>query len=254
MDPDAREARLNALVALAHELGREDRKLAILGEGNVSTRVPGGMLVKASGRNLATLSPRGIVECRAAELCAMLGRSGLSDAAIDEQLLASRVRNDDPKPSVEALFHAYLLGLPGVEWVGHAHPVAVNRVMCSPRTHEFARRRIFPDEVVCCGEESVLVPYADPGLKLAEAIRLRVDEHMERRGGPPRVILLASHGVITVGSTSDAVLAAMLMVTKSADIWVGAAALGGPNFLSDADVRRIAGRSDEEYRRRALNL
>jgi ribulose-5-phosphate 4-epimerase/fuculose-1-phosphate aldolase len=68
------------------------------------------------------------------------------------------------------------------------------------------------------------------------------------------VILLENHGIITLGRTPAAVLAAMLMAEKTAAIWVGAAMLGGPKFLSPQDVQRIAGRSDEHYRQKALNL
>jgi len=146
------------------------------------------------------------------------------------------------------------LTLPGVEFVGHAHPVAAGQVLCSPRAREFAARRVFPDEVVCCGAESVFVPYTDPGHPLAREIRKRTKAFMKRRGAPPRVILLENHGVITMGKTPDAVMAAMLMADKAAQVWVGAVRLGGPNFMSSRDIRRIADRSDEHYRRRVLNL
>ena len=249
--------RLEALVALAHQLGREDRQMAILGEGNVSTRIGEGFLVKASGRSLATLAREGVVACRSTGLMALLDAGGggeATDEQIEKSLMAARLDPAAPKPSVEAVFHAYLLGLPGIDWVGHTHPVAVNRILCSTRAAEFAGRRMFPDEVVCCGEESVFVPYVDPGLPLAGAIRRDTAAFVGRRGGPPRVILLGNHGVITLGASANAVLGAMLMVQKAAQIWLGAAALGGPEYLSGADVRRIAGRSDEHYRQRSLNL
>ena len=73
-------------------------------------------------------------------------------------------------------------------------------------------------------------------------------------GTIPRVILLASHGVITLGGSPQAVLAAMLMADKAARIFAGAAALGGPVFLSDADVHRLANRTDEHHRQRALRI
>jgi rhamnose utilization protein RhaD (predicted bifunctional aldolase and dehydrogenase) len=177
-----------------------------------------------------------------------------SDEEVERRLLESRVDDEAPKPSVEAIFHAYLLSLPGVEWVGHTHPVAVNGILCSARAAEFAAHRMCPDEVVCCGEASAFVPYTDPGLRLAGAIREAVEPFLRERGGPPRVVLLANHGVIALGATANAVLAAMLMTVKAAGIWRAAAALGGPVYLSEADVRRIAGRTDEHYRRRALNL
>jgi rhamnose utilization protein RhaD (predicted bifunctional aldolase and dehydrogenase) len=247
---------LARLLTLSHELGREERKLAILGEGNTSTRVSAGtFVVKASGSNLATLSPLGVTECRFADLLPLLDRKEMSDAAIDEALFASRVDAGAKKPSVEAIFHAYLLTVPGVNFIGHTHPVAVNQLLCSRHARDFARRRLFPDEVVCCGVESVFVPYLDPGLKLAQGIRAAVVGYIKRLSRPPRVILLENHGFIALGPTPESVLAATLMGTKAAEIFVGAAAIGAkPRFLTPAQVIRIAGRPDEHYRQKALGL
>lgn len=244
------------LLDLAHQLGREERRLAILGEGNVSMRVaPETFLVKASGSNLATLSPLGVTECRCGDLNALLARRRLADAEVDAALLASRVDPTAKKPSVEAVFHAYLLSLPNVNFVGHTHPVAVNQLLCTRHARNFARRRTFPDEIVCCGVESVLVPYTDPGLKLAQAIRGAVVAYIRRLARPPRVILLENHGLIALGATPEAVLAATLMAVKAAEIFVGAAAINGqPRFLSATQVARIAGRPDEHYRQKALGL
>jgi len=246
---------LDRLLELSRQLGREERKLAILGEGNTSARAgEGTLLVKASGSNLATLTPAGVTECRLDGLIAMLQERSLTDAQVDEGLFTSRVDPKAMKPSVEAVFHAFLLTLPGVNFVGHTHPVAVNRLLCSGHASAFARRRIFPDEVVCCGPESVLVPYADPGLKLAQAIRRALLAHIRRAGLPPRIILLQNHGLISLGATPEAVLAATLMAVKAAEIFTGAAALGGPRFLSRSQVARIAGRPDEHYRQKVLGL
>ncbi len=247
--------RQNALLSLSHELGAEARALAILGEGNTSARLSEAtFLVKASGSSLATLAPDDLVECRFEPLRALLDGGEADDARVDEILFGCRVDPAAKKPSVEAVFHADLLSLPGVEFVGHAHPVSVNAVLCSPHARTFAERRLFPDEVVCCGVRSVFVPYVDPGLRLARAIRGGVAEFRETSGMLPRVILLANHGVITLGRSPQAVLAAMLMVDKAARIFAGAAALGGPEFLREADVHRIASRTDEHHRQRALGL
>lgn len=248
---------LERLLRLSHELGREDRQLAILGEGNTSARLDDGTyLVKASGSNLATLSPLGVTMCRAAGLVGLLDRPGMTDAAIDDALLAARVDGAAKKPSVEAVFHAYLLSLPGVNFVGHTHPVAVNQLLCTKYARTFAERRLFPDEVVCCGMESVFVPYLDPGLKLAQGIRAAVLAFIKRVARPPRVILLENHGFIALGPTPEAVLAATLMGRKAAEIFVGAAAISGgkPRFLTSTQVARIAGRPDEHYRQKALGL
>ncbi|MEO7412855.1 MAG: class II aldolase/adducin family protein [Opitutaceae bacterium] len=247
---------LRTLLDLSHQLGREDRKLAILGEGNVSMRLSADtFLVKASGSNLATLSELGVSECRFADLLPLLKKKSVSDAAVDEALLASRVDSAAKKPSVEAVFHADLLRLPGVNFVGHTHPVAVNQLLCSKFARTFAKRRTFPDEVVCCGTESVFVPYADPGLKLAQAVQRAVAAFLKRLSRAPRMILLESHGMIALGATPASVLATTLMGVKAAEIFAGAAAIAGqPRFLTPGQVERIAGRPDEHYRQKALGL
>lgn len=244
------------LLELSHQLGREDRKLAILGEGNTSARISADTFaVKASGSNLGTLTAGGVTECRSLDLLLLLKAKKLSDAAIDEALFSARVSDAAKKPSVEAIFHAYLLTLPGVNFVGHTHPVTVNQLLCSKHARTFAKRRTFPDEIVCCGVESVFVPYTDPGLMLAQAIQRAVVAYIKRLSRPPRVILLENHGFIALGATPESVLASTLMGAKAAEIFAGAAAAGGsPRFLTAAQVTRIAGRPDEHYRQKALGL
>ncbi len=247
---------LDRLIELSHQLGREDRKLAILGEGNTSVRLSEETFaVKASGSNLGSLTRAGTAECAFEKLTPLMSTSGMSDVAIDKALLAARVSADAKKPSVEAIFHAYLLTLPGVIYVGHTHPVAVNVLLCSKHARNFAARRIFPDEIVCCGVESVFVPYSDPGLKLSQAIKTAVEDYIARLSRPPRVILLESHGMISLGATPEAVLATTLMTVKAAEIFAGAAAISGePQYLTPEQVERIAGRPDEHYRQKALGL
>jgi rhamnose utilization protein RhaD (predicted bifunctional aldolase and dehydrogenase) len=246
---------LERLVELSHFLGAEHRNLAILGEGNTSAKQDAETFwVKASGSSLGSLKSSDLVQCRFEPLLALLEQSEPSDAQVDRALTECRVDAGARRPSVEAMFHAYLLSLPGVQFVGHTHSTAVNTILCSPRARDFAQRRIFPDEVVCCGCESVLVPYCDPGIWLAQAIRTGVEEFQAKRGNLPRVILLESHGIVTFGAGPEAVKASMAMAVKAAEIFLGASALGGPVFLPDAVVNRIASRSDEHYRQKALNL
>jgi rhamnose utilization protein RhaD (predicted bifunctional aldolase and dehydrogenase) len=253
--PPAGSDPLSQLLLLSHNLGREDRKLAILGEGNTSARIAAdSFIVKASGSNLATLAPGGVTACRFDPLVSLLEAKGMADTAVDERLLAARVDPASKKPSVEAMFHAWLLTLPGVNFVGHTHPVAVNKILCTKHARTFATRRMCPDEIVCCGTEFVFVPYVDPGLKLAQAIRRAVLAYVKRLARAPRVILLENHGLIALGATPEAVMAATLMAVKAAEIFSGAVALGSPRFLSPAVAARIAGRPDELYREKMLGL
>lgn len=250
-NPDA----VSQLIDLSRELGAEHRDFAILGEGNTSARLDESTFwVKASGSSLATLDPNGLTQCQTQPLVDLLSENSLSDQDIETALLDSRVDSASRKPSVEAMFHAWLLTLPGINFVGHTHPIAVNALLSSPRAGDFADRRIFPDEIVCCGPKSVLLPYCDPGLTLAQSIRTEVERYQKSSGLLPRLILLENHGMIALGGTPNAVLATTLITQKAARITLGAITAGGPNYLTPENVNRIAGRSDEHYRQKALGL
>ena len=246
---------LQDLLTLSHEIGREDRGLAILGEGNTSVRLSDDTFgVKASGTCLGTLKTEDVVECRLSSLLPLLDKESLTDQQVDDALMASRVDSKAKKPSVEAVFHASLLSLPGIKFVGHGHATTVNQILCSPRAREFAEHRMFPDEIVCCSVASVFVPYTDPGLKLAQVVRQQTDAFIKKYQRQPRIILMQNHGVIALGGSWQAVLSALLMAEKAAKVFVGAAVLGGPVFFTEENVARIAGRPDEAYRQRALKL
>jgi rhamnose utilization protein RhaD (predicted bifunctional aldolase and dehydrogenase) len=249
--------KLASLLKLSHDLGREDRGLAMLGEGNTSCRIDADtFLVKASGSSLSNLQENQLVACRFSALLPLLKASAMTDAEVEKALLESRVDPAQPKPSVEAVFHAYFLTLPGIEVVGHTHPVAVNAILCAGDgpSLRFAHERLFPDEIVCCGAKSVLVPYVDPGTILAQKIRDETDKFIHEENRPPRVILLQSHGLIAIGATTGSVLAATLMAEKTARIFLGAAALGGPVGLTPQNVARIDSRPDEHYRQKMLKM
>ena len=201
-----------------------------------------------------TLSEVELTHCYFDKLLPALDRENVSEAEIEDILRDARVRPTALKPSVETFFHAYLLTLPRVNYVGHTHPIPVNQILCSGHGSSFAESRRFPDEVVCCGPTSLLIPYEDPGLALARQIRREVQDFELRHGKPPKVILLENHGVITIGQSVDAVRVAMSMTVKAAEIFVGAQALGGSVPMPQREVTRIENRLDEEYRRKMLQI
>lgn len=247
------DARIAELIELGRQLGQEQRGLAILGEGNISVKLTDThFAVKASGSALATLTKRDVIVCDIQRVLAMLEQTSPGDEAIEAALLAARVDVAAKKPSLEAMFHASLLSLPGVQFVAHCHPLNANRVLCSPRAAALAEQRLFPDHVVYCGASSVFVPYADPGLPLAREIAQRTAKFREETGSAPKLILLANHGTIALGPTMLSVLACTMMAEKAAAIFVGAAALGGPKYLTAREVQRIATRKDEAHRQRGL--
>jgi rhamnose utilization protein RhaD (predicted bifunctional aldolase and dehydrogenase) len=241
------------LLSLAHSLGDPARGLAIVAEGNVSCREGSGFWVKASGRALHGLAESGVAHCRRDGLAqAVEGGIVLSDAEAAERLVQA-ADPGHPKPSVEAFFHAWLLGLEGVSWVGHVHPVHCLALLCTEDGQTHCAQRYFPDEVVLCGPATCWLPYVDPGLPLAQAIAGRVARWVAETGRPPRLVALQNHGVIALGATPSEVEAAILMAEKAASVVclarMGRAAL---TPLSPGQVRRIDAREDEHYRQRML--
>jgi rhamnose utilization protein RhaD (predicted bifunctional aldolase and dehydrogenase) len=237
------------LLHLTRSLGQPEANLVIVGEGNTSARVDGQTFwIKASGHGMHGIGETGFVQVAFEGVLDLLD-SDLSGTALQDAMMAARVDANAPRPSVEVTFHASLLYGCGVSFIGHTHPLAVNGILCSTRAEQFARNRLFPDEAVLCGPESVFVPYTDPGLPLARAIRAEVRAYMDVYGEAPKVILLQNHGLIVLGSTAQEILNVTAMCVKAAGIFLGACAAGEPVFMSKADVMHIYKRPDEIYRR-----
>ena len=147
---------LEQLVDLSHHLGEEWRDYVIIGEGNTSARIDSDTFwIKASGANLRTIQPAEFVAVKGARVLSHL-QEHPSDEEISEILKAARV---DPsitlRPSVETFLHATLFELTDFKFIGHTHPVAVNRLLCSERAQEITRH-IMPDVIIVCGPHLVL--------------------------------------------------------------------------------------------------
>ncbi|MGD8166618.1 class II aldolase/adducin family protein [Herbiconiux sp. P16] len=257
------DATTTALVELSRQLGRPDRRWAVLAEGNTSVTLGGGrMLVKASGASMAIAVPGDFVEMDTAEVLRLVD----APTPLDDETSAANDDHDDEavralfaaaatggrRPSVEALLHAVCLDLPGVEAVGHTHPVPVNALLCSPRASLLVDGALFPDQVVVLGTDPLLVPYIDPGLKLARAVRRMLRDRIAATGRAPKVVYLQNHGMFALGASTAEVLQITEMAVKVAEVVLGSLPAGGPVFLAAADVARIDTRPDELLRRAAL--
>jgi rhamnose utilization protein RhaD (predicted bifunctional aldolase and dehydrogenase) len=242
---------LDSLVEMTCALGQPNMDYTIIGEGNTSFRESDDVFwIKASGQGMNSISAEGFVAVRFAPILDLLDHPPLDSALIQEAMMSARVdQTTSQRPSVEVTFHAMLLSDCNVNYIGHTHPIAVNRLMCSTRAQQFALNRLFPDEVVLCGPRSVFVPYLDPGMPLAHGIRRRVHEYMDEFGEAPKVILMANHGVIVLGQSPTEILNVTAMCVKAAHIFAGACAVGAPVFMSQADIAHIYKRPDEIYRR-----
>jgi rhamnose utilization protein RhaD (predicted bifunctional aldolase and dehydrogenase) len=246
------------LLNLSRELGSSPHEWSILGEGNTSANLDDTVfLVKASGSQLGTLTAGQLVGVRFAPILdALDSAAAFSDAETSRLLSDARIDSAEPMPSVETLFHADLLNLPGINFVGHTHIISINSLLCSKGGWDLIQQggRIFPDEVVVCGVAPCSVGYADPGLQLALAIRSAVKSYIARYTVAPKTIYLQNHGFIALGATAREVLSITRMADKAARILIGTMSCGGPNFMSGADIARILNRPDEHLRQRALGL
>ncbi len=244
---------LHSLVKLSHELGREDRQLAILGEGNTSARIDENTFwVKASGIQLGTITEAGFTQVKMDAILALVERDHMSQEEVQAIWPEVMVAPQQKRPSVETFLHALCLSEGGASWVAHTHPISCNAILCSRLGAEPFLRHLFPDGVVVCGRYPAVVPYVDPGFALAKAVRAELRRYQDTHGVSPKLLLMVNHGITALGRTMQEALNITLMADKWARILLGTYALGGPNYMPDEEAARIDNRLDEHYRRRQL--
>ncbi len=252
------DAKLQELLQLSHDLGDPIHDWAILGEGNTSTRVDDEtFLVKASGSELRTLTGEQVSRVRFAPVLEALNQTrDYSDAEVKDLLLSACVGGQGRMPSVETLLHGFLLTLPGIDFIGHTHVVSVNGLLCSREGWAAIQGggRLFPDEIVVCGVAPCCVPYTDPGIPLARALRDGVQDYIQAHSAAPKTIYLQNHGFIAVGKSAQEVHNIHMMGDKAARILLGALSCGTASCLTPENVTRIQTRPDEHYRQLALGL
>jgi rhamnose utilization protein RhaD (predicted bifunctional aldolase and dehydrogenase) len=244
----------DALLDLCHALGEPHRELVLSAEGNVSMRLDDHtMAIKASGCALATMNDDDFVDVDIPTTLTLLDGESFDDRT--KATYQASLRSQTSKiPSVEAILHAVLYEITPAQVISHTHPTAVNMLTCSSNAHLLVEGSLYPDAIVMLGRRQVLVPYTDPGVPLALAVREAVTTFMAEEGVAPKIIYLANHGLFVVSDSPRDALQLTEMAVKNARILHGSLAAGGPRFLHPQQVNRIDQRPDEAYRRNALNV
>lgn len=244
---------LDQLISLSLDVGREDRGLAILGEGNTSADGGDGTFwIKASGTSLSTANEASFSHIHMDAVLDYVARPQMNEVEVGEALAAVLVDPSHKRPSTETFMHAVLLAEGGAKWVAHAHPVSANAILCSKLGAEPYLRPMFPDGIVVCGRYPAVVPYVDPGFYLGHAIRNELRRYQDAYGSNPKLMLMVNHGITALGQTAQEALNIMRMADKWSKILLGTYALGGPNYMPEEEAQRIDKRLDEEYRRKML--
>jgi len=245
---------LTELVKLSRSLGRPEKDLAVLGEGNTSAWIDDeSFLVKASGTSLANANDASFVRMDVERTLALLGLRDPTDEELGEALMAARTSSEGGlRPSIEAVMHALALTEGEATFVGHTHPTSVNSVLCSDRAEALTAGAIFPDQIVVLGRFPLFIPYADVGLPLARALGEGLREHKRRVGASPKTVYLQNHGLVALGGSVGEVEHITTMADKHARIMAGVLAAGEPVYLTAEQADRLDTRTDEEYRRRVL--
>jgi rhamnose utilization protein RhaD (predicted bifunctional aldolase and dehydrogenase) len=229
------ETDLTELIELSHAIGRHPSRMVLWDEGACAMNSGGKLFVSRRGAYLTALTPGDMVEMDLAKVTGMVSL----DAVKEEQIAEAQAGAGTLKPSLDAILFAYLFSLVEKKYAVHVQPVEINQIIGSPRARQFAERRTVAHEVIARGVSSMLTAYADPGLPLAKEVKRKLVLWRDRYKMIPNLIMVQNHGMIILGNSPEEILREAEMTIKSAQIFIGAAVMGGPAFLTPDNVLHL---------------
>jgi rhamnose utilization protein RhaD (predicted bifunctional aldolase and dehydrogenase) len=206
-------------------------------EGSCAMRSGAQLFVSRRGAYLAAMTAGDMVAMDLAKTASLVSLDTLSEEALAEAQGGEELL----KPSLDAILYAYLFSMDETAYAVHVQPVEVDQIISSPRARQFAERRTVAHEIISRGVSSFLVPYADPGLPLAKEVKRKLALWRDRFKVMPRQIMIQNHGMIVAGNSPEEILRMAEMTIKSAQIFIGAAIMGGPAFLTPDNVLHLEG-------------
>ena len=237
------------LIELTRSLGRPERDLVILAEGNTSQLLPDGRLaVKASGSHMAAATAEDFVVVDVEELQALITDPASTQADLTAALDAGEIGGKRRRGSIEALVHVAVQAVSPIAFIGHTHPTAVVGLLSSVHAESAFERHVYSDEAVVIGQP-LFVPYAQPGIDLGRVFHERLSRRVEETGELPALILLGNHGIVVTAPTTGGVDGISAMAVKGAQVRTAAYSVGGVAPLTLEAVAKYVARDDIAERR-----
>ncbi len=199
-----------ALRTYASRLLGAEKELVLHGGGNTSVKgewtnilgekIP-ALFVKASGWDLATLTPEGHSPLGLTFLQRLQGLPELSETAMVQVLRANLLDPSAATPSIETLLHAFLPH----QFIDHTHADAILTL-----SNQAGGAALLAEAL---GEEVIILPYVHPGFALAQAVAEAFAQAPQSRG-----MVLMKHGLLTWGETAqEAYLVTVELVNRAED-------------------------------------
>jgi rhamnose utilization protein RhaD (predicted bifunctional aldolase and dehydrogenase)/NAD(P)-dependent dehydrogenase (short-subunit alcohol dehydrogenase family) len=169
-----------------------DASLVLHGGGNTSVKAAAtdifgerreGVFVKASGADLAALTPGGHLGLALAPLLRLRTLPALGDEDMVLELRRQLCRPGSGTPSIEALVHAFL----PPRFIDHTHADAVLALTNRQGGETLARDLL--------GDAVIVLPYVQPGFDLAKAAAEAFEAAPRARG-----MVWVRHGLVTWGN------------------------------------------------------
>jgi rhamnulose-1-phosphate aldolase/alcohol dehydrogenase len=185
---------LESLAYRSNLLG-SDRSVANYGGGNTSSKATERdhtgreievLWVKGSGGDLADIKAEGFTGLKLEEISPLMERDEMSDEEMVAYLSRCQFDPAMPRSSIETLLHAFV----PYPHVDHTHADATNMICAAENGEELARE--------CFGDEAIWIPYIRPGFTLSK----QVGEAVRNNPGA-KLVLLAKHGLVTWGDSSE---------------------------------------------------
>lgn len=214
---DAEAAGLDDVGLLTYRSNLLGQEAAIVNYGGGNTSCKGTrsdfrglsvetLLVKGSGSDLATITPRGFAPLRLEAVRELVARDHMTDDAMVSYLDHCLIDLSAPRPSIETLLHAVL----PARHVDHTHADAALSLCAAARGRELAEQHF--------GRRMVWVPYVRPGFALGKLTAEALAENPRAE-----MIFLEKHGLVTWGESARACYDQTIAVISELEEYIAAA-------------------------------